>query len=55
MEITTKCFFCDGTGNFQVADWEESRMVWCECNECNGEGTITKIIEHEDEEEDFVF
>lgn len=50
MEVITKCFECDGTGKFQVADMEESRIVWCECNECNGEGTITKIIENEDED-----
>lgn len=53
--MKTKCFYCDGTGKFQVADMEESRYIWCECNECDGMGEVTKIIEHEDEEENLVF
>lgn len=39
MEI--KCLTCSGLGHYEVADMEESRYVWCECNECNGEGIIT--------------
>jgi DnaJ-class molecular chaperone len=39
MEV--KCLNCSGQGYYEVADMEESRYVWSECSECEGEGVIT--------------
>jgi DnaJ-class molecular chaperone len=39
MEV--KCLYCSGLGHYEVTDLEESRVIWSECIECEGEGTIT--------------
>ena len=49
-----KCKECEGTGSYEVACWEQSKMVNCECSYCDGQGYIEEEIEEFDEDEPFV-
>lgn len=41
-----KCKECNGEGAYEVACWETSKMVNCECSYCDGQG-YTEIDEEE--------
>ena len=47
-----KCKECNGEGAYEVACWETSRMVNCECSYCDGQGYNEEDIEQYDEDGD---
>lgn len=47
-----KCKECNGEGAYEVACWETSRMVNCECSYCDGQGYNEEDIEEYDEDDD---
>ena len=47
-----KCKECNGEGAYEVACWETSRMVNCECSYCDGNGYIEEDIEEFDDDDD---
>ena len=46
-----KCKECNGKGAYEVACWEQSKMVNCECSYCDGQGYIEEEIEEFDEDD----
>lgn len=47
-----KCKECNGEGAYEYACWEQSKMVNCECSECDGNGYIEEDIEEYEEDDD---
>jgi putative hemolysin len=46
-----KCKECNGEGAYEVACWEQSKMVNCECSYCDGQGYIEEEIEEFDDDD----